>query len=95
MPCDPDIRSQIRHILLQDWDPSNAARSEHSQGEYDGYIDPLRQMIESGASEDALVAWLHEREQESMCFPGLDTRRLHRVARSLLALLTPSKRTTP
>src|SRR4051812_3984994 len=87
MPDDRDpIRSRVRAVLLNDWDPANAARSEAAHGEYDGYIDPILQLIRSGADEDALIEYLHERERESMCFPGLDTRRLRPVARKLLAL---------
>jgi len=81
-----NIRSRIRQILLNDWDPSNAARNEPAHGEYDGYIDPLLDLIQSGAGEEAVVEYLHERERESMCFPSLDTRRLRPVARKLLAL---------
>ena len=56
------------------------------RGEYDGYIEPLRDLIQSGADEDAIVSYLHEREQETMCFPSLGTRRLLPVARKLLRL---------
>ena|SRR5688572_10033425 len=80
------IRDRIREILLADWDPSNASRSEAARGAYDGYIDPLWSLIESEAGEEAIVAFLRDRERESMCFPGLDTRRLLRPARKLVAL---------
>ena len=86
----PAVRDRIREILLSDWDPSNASRSEASRGEYDSYIDPLWSLIETGADEDAIVAFLRDRERESMCFPGLDTRRLLRPARKLLALRNTS-----
>ena len=82
-----DLRARIRQILLDDWDPSSAARFEHARGEYDSYIDPLRTMIAQGAGEDDVVRYLHERERESMCFPGLDTRRLRPVARKLIAVV--------
>jgi hypothetical protein len=80
------FRSRIRDILLNDWDPNNAAKFEWSRGEYDVYIDPLLDLIQNGASEDAIVEWLHDRERESMCFPGLGTQRLLPVARKLMAL---------
>ena len=86
MPGDADITDQIRQILLDEWDPSNASRFEHARGEYDSYLEPLAKMINSRASEDQIVEFLHQRELESMCFPGLDTRRLRPVARKLLAL---------
>ena len=86
MPLDDAFRSQIRQLLLDEWDPHNAARSPAAAGTYDGYISPLADLIQSGADEEAVVDWLHERERESMCFPSLGTQRLRRVARMLIAL---------
>ena len=80
------IRSRVREVLLNDWDPHNAARLEAARGAYDAYIPPLLDLLRSGADEDAVVSFLHEREQESMCFPSLGTQRLRPVARKLLAL---------
>jgi len=74
----------MRDVLLNDWDPHNAARSDASRGGYDAYIDPLYDLIRSGGDEDAVVAFLHERERESMCFPSLGTQRLRPVARKLI-----------
>jgi hypothetical protein len=86
-PTTPEpLRTQIRTILLDDWDPTSASRNASSHGEYDGYIDPLWRLIEGGADEEAVVRFLKEREQESMCFPGLGTARLRRPAQKLLAL---------
>ena len=82
------IRERIREVLLNDWDPSNAARFEAARHEYDGYIDPLYELIRGGGGEDAVVEYLHERERESMCFPSLGTQRLRPVARNLLRAVT-------
>jgi hypothetical protein len=82
----PAIDDRIREVLLNDWDPHNAARSEAAHGTYDLYIAPVRSMLEVGADEEALIAWLKEREEETMCFPSLGTRRLRRVAQKLLGL---------
>ena len=83
------VRSRIRQVLLDDWDPHNAARSPAAAGAYDLYVGPVYELLRSGADEDAVVSFLREREQESMCFPSLDTRRLRPVARKLLALRPP------
>lgn len=80
------IRDQIRSVLLNDWDPNNAARSEAASGSYDAYISPLADLIHSGANEDAIIAFLKERESEIMCFPAIGTSHLQRVARKLLGL---------
>ena len=85
MNDDPhNARSRIREVLLNDWDPHNAARSPAASGAYDLYVGPVYELLKSGADEDAVVSYLHERERESMCFPSLGTRRLRPVARKLL-----------
>ena len=80
------LHSQIRTLLLREWDPHNAAGVASAQCAYDAYISPLIDLLRSGATEDAIVEWLHEREKESLCFPSLGTQRLRRVARMLRAL---------
>jgi hypothetical protein len=89
MASDPGtVRSRIREILLNDWDPHNAAPNPAAHGTYDTYIPPLLDLLRSHPTEDAVVDFLHEREKESMCFPSLGTQRLRRVARKLLDVHT-------
>ena len=83
MPHDA-AKDRLREVLLQDWDPSNAARFEAARGEYDSYLDPLMELIGQGADERQVVQYLHDRELESMCFPPAGTSHLHRVARKLI-----------
>ena len=91
MAADGDVlRSRVRSVLLNDWDPHNAARDPAAHGTYDTYIEPLLDLVRGGAGEDAVVEFLHERERESMCFPSLGTQRLRRVARNLIAAVRPS-----
>ncbi|MEA2735219.1 MAG: hypothetical protein QOE14_1670 [Humisphaera sp.] len=86
MSADASFREQIRLILIHDWDPHNAERTEAAHHTYDGYISPLADLIRSGADEEAIIAFLKEREAETMCFPALGTRHLNRVAKKLRAL---------
>jgi len=86
--ADDAIREQIRQILINDWDPHNAARAEAAHHTYDGYISPLADLVRSGADEEAIVAFLKEREAETMCFPALGTRHLNVAAKKLTALRT-------
>jgi hypothetical protein len=83
-----DLEAGVREVLLADWDPSNAARSEAAREEYDAYVEPLREMILGDADEQAIIDYLYDREREIMCFPGLGKERLRRVARNLLTLRT-------
>ena len=80
------LRSRVRDVLLNDWDPHEAARNPAASGAYDGYVEAVYALLQSGAGEDAVVEFLHERERESMCFPSLGTQRLRRVARKLLSI---------
>jgi hypothetical protein len=82
----PPADAAIRDILLADWDPHGAENYPAAHGTYDGYLGPIRQLIESAATEDEVVDYLHEQELATMCFPSLGTERLRRVARKLLNL---------
>lgn len=92
MTGDDAIRTRLRRVLLDDWDPHNAARDPAAHGTYDTYIDPLVRLVHAGGGEDAVVEFLHERERESMCFPSLGTTRLRRVARRVLAAVSGDAR---
>jgi len=85
------LRDQIRQVLLEDWDPSNAARFEAARHEYDGYLSPLADLIRSDADEDAIVSFLKERESEIMCFPAGGRSHLKRVAQKLIRLRDPDQ----
>ena len=93
MPPDLDpIRSQIRQILLEDWDPHDVFKRPEAHGAYDTWIDPLHDALISGATEDEVMDWLHEREKETMCFPSIGRERLRRVAKKLGQIATPPPR---
>jgi TPP-dependent pyruvate/acetoin dehydrogenase alpha subunit len=80
------MRDAIRSILLQDWDPHNAASNEAAHHTYDAYIPALADLIQSRVSEEQVMDFLYEREKETMCFPSLGKERLRRAARKLLRL---------
>jgi hypothetical protein len=87
MPSDIDpILSRVRQILLEDWDPHEAFKRPEAHGTYDAWVPPLWDLIVSGATEEQVMEWLHEREKETMCFPSLGVERLRRPARKLLSL---------
>jgi hypothetical protein len=93
MPRDFDpIRSQLRQILLEDWDPHDAFKRPEAHGAYDAWIDPLHDTLAAGATEDQVMDWLHEREKESMCFPSIGRERLRRVAKKLRQIASPGPR---
>jgi hypothetical protein len=80
------VQASVRQILLEDWDPHDAFKRPEAHGTYDAWVSPLWDAIRSGATEDQVMEWLHEREKETMCFPSLGRERLRRVARKLIAV---------
>jgi hypothetical protein len=78
--------AKVRQVLLDDWDPHDAFKRPEAHGAYDAWVAPLWDLISSGATEEQVMHWLHEREKETMCFPSLGVERLRRPARKLLAL---------
>lgn len=81
------IREKVRGVLVHDWDPTGVEKNPHAHAAYDDYIDPLLDLIRSGADEQAVVEFLHGREKEIMCFPSLGTARLNRVAAKLIRVV--------
>jgi hypothetical protein len=79
-------QAKVRQILLEDWDPHDAFKRPEAHGAYNAWVRPLWDLIASGATEEQVMEWLHEREKETMCFPSLGVERLRRPARKLLAL---------
>lgn len=79
---------RTREVLLRNWDPDDVVKRLDVYGpsavyRYETYIEPLFEILRPGASDDALMTFLIDRQAESMCFPGLVRERLRRVARVL------------
>jgi len=53
------IRVQIRHILLQSWDPIGIRDEPNAQDEYDGYIGKLYELLVRGAAYSEVVEYLY------------------------------------
>jgi hypothetical protein len=79
-------RLAIRQILLEDWDPHDLFKRSEAHGAYDAWVEPIYEKLRGGASEEQVMDWLQEREQETMCFPSIGKERLRRVARKLRAI---------
>ena len=78
-----DRQLRIRSLLLEDWDPHDVFKRVEAHGAYDVWVAPLEELLKTGATEEQVMEWLHEREKETMCFPSLGRERLRRVARKL------------
>jgi len=71
-----DIRRQIRHILMQEWDPIGVNDIPEATDEYDGYIGDLYVLIERGATERELADYLRfvEIRQMGLSIPSTAAR---------------------
>ncbi len=52
------IRIEIRHVLLNVWDPIGVKDEPNAQDEYDGYIGRLYELLVSKAPQSELVNYL-------------------------------------
>lgn len=52
------IRVQIRHVLLEVWDPIGVKDEPHAQDEYDGYIGEIYELLVSKASDSKIAEYL-------------------------------------
>jgi hypothetical protein len=61
-----EVRSQIRAILMAEWDPIGVNDVPEAADEYDSYISGVYELLEHGASEESIRAYLREIEIQSM-----------------------------
>lgn len=64
------IRSQIRHVLLNTWDPIDIKDEPNAQNEYDNYIGRLSDFLVSNAPDTELTEYLYWAVHECMGFDG-------------------------
>jgi hypothetical protein len=66
------IRVEIRHVLLNVWDPIGVRSEPNAQDEYDGYIGRIYELLVSKAPQSELVDYLYWAVHDHM---GLDAAR--------------------
>lgn len=52
------IRVDIRHVLLDVWDPIGVKDEPYAQDEYDGYLGDIYQLLVNGGSDRELEDYL-------------------------------------
>jgi hypothetical protein len=63
------IRSQVRKVLLNVWDPIGVQNEPNAQDEYDGYVGEIYGLLVQGATDPEITDRLLYIVQETM---GLD-----------------------
>ena len=63
------IRVEMRHVLLEVWDPIGIKDEPNAQNEYDGYIGKLYDLLVSHADDSQIIDYLYSAVHDHM---GLD-----------------------
>jgi hypothetical protein len=62
------VRDQIRHILLNVWDPIGVRDEPNAQDEYDGYVGKLYELLVTKTPDAELIDYLHWAAHDQMGF---------------------------
>jgi hypothetical protein len=60
------IRVEIRHVLMDVWDPIGIKDEPNAQGEYDGYLGGVYELLLSGAADENIADHLWRIATERM-----------------------------
>ena len=77
------IRAQIRHVLLQVWDPIGIKDVPNARGEYDGYIGQIYDLLTGSAPDRELAEYLFWTVHDHM---GLDSAKISDMDATVKAL---------
>jgi hypothetical protein len=61
-----EVRLQIRAVLMSTWDPIGVNDIPEAADEYDSYIGGAYELLERGASEESIRAYLRNIEIDAM-----------------------------
>ncbi len=81
-----EIRSEIRRVLIELWDPIGVREVPEAQDEYNSYLGGVYELVTGGASADQVIDHLLSIERDRMGLSGRDKASLIPVARALLAI---------
>jgi hypothetical protein len=86
------IRRQIRHVLMEDWDPIGVNGIPEAADEYDSYIGDFYEILVGPRSREEIISRLEYLEGEHMGLPHLRHElpgKLEAVADALLLIPLP------
>jgi hypothetical protein len=64
------IRVEIRHVLMDVWDPIGIKDEPNAQDEYDGYLGGVYELLVSGAADEDIADHLWRIVTERMELPA-------------------------
>lgn len=80
------LYEKVRSILLYEWDPIGVGELPEAQDEYDSYVHPVCDLINSGKDAADIYNYLSWVTHDYMCLDGSDD--INRIAAEKLAKLS-------
>ena len=77
------IRSAIRGVLLEVWDPIGVRDAPYAQDEYDGYLGQIYDLLVSNAPDSKIAEYLYWVAHERMGFEPEHANRTEPTVRAL------------
>lgn len=77
------IRTEIRRVLLNVWDPIGVIDEPNAQDEYDSYIGKLYEFLIADAPESEFISYLHWVAHERMGFDAAQMKDMIETAKAL------------
>jgi hypothetical protein len=77
------IRSQIRRVLLDVWDPIGVRDEPNAQDEYDMYIGDIFDLLKRDASDEEIAKYLHWVAHDRMGFDRAQIRQMDETVAAL------------
>ena len=74
------IVSEIRSVLINDWDPLGIGDNPNLSDEYDGYIGSIMRILMQRLPEEEIVVFLKKIENTEMGIDKVDIKQLYDVA---------------
>ena len=83
------IRVQIRHVLLEVWDPIGVKDEPNAQDEYDGYIGGLYELLVGQGTDSELAKYLYWAAHDRMGFDTAQIRDMDETVQALRQIQLP------
>jgi len=81
-----DLISNVRSVLLNDWDPVGIGDNLNLSDEYDGYIGSIINILKQSLSIEEIVSLLEKIEKIEMGIDSVDVKKLYDVATKLKSI---------
>ena len=84
------LRTEIRQVLLNVWDPVGIRDEPNSQNEYDSYIGRISDLLQNHATEAEVMDYLLWAVRENMGFDAATHEHMRTTATALRKIEIPS-----